>query len=377
MEYTSSDALPAGPVVERSAGGNGALSPLEAARSLADTRYKEQAKAVEEKSDENAKIRQEMVDNALARDDAASVKESAEQADTGEATPPPGESETQETEAALPPLDAPRSWTAEDKELFKALPRETQERLVDRERSRERDFNRRQQEATEKLKGLTAKEQQVEQARERYEQSLPALLQTLQESQAGEFADIKSLQDVTQLAQADPFRFAQWQAHQMKIAAVQQQIDESSKRRAEEKSTHWQNFVKEQDALFFEKASEMTDPKKAAEMGQAAISYLQDVGFSDDELGQMWTGQKEVPLRDHRVQLLIRDGVRYRQAQAAAKKVTAEPKPPVQRPGTTATRSAPEAEIQSLTKQLDNSKGLEQIRIASRITALRRSMPAR
>jgi hypothetical protein len=103
----------------------------------------------------------------------------------------------------LSPIEPPRSWTKEDKELFTGLPRATQERLAERERSREGDFLRRQNEAAEKLKGLAAKEQAVEQARQTYEAALPQLLQTLQQQQAGEFADIKSMADVERLARED------------------------------------------------------------------------------------------------------------------------------------------------------------------------------
>src|SRR5215831_8612256 len=101
------------------------------------------------------------------------------------------------------PIEPPRSWTKEDKELFTSLPRATQERIAERERSRESDFLRRQNEAAEKLKGLNAKEQAVEQARQTYETALPQLLQTLQQQQAGEFADIKSMADVERLARED------------------------------------------------------------------------------------------------------------------------------------------------------------------------------
>src|SRR5262249_53107890 len=60
---------------------------------------------------------------------------------------------------ARPPIEPPRSWTKDDKELFKSLPRETQERIAERERLRESDFLRRQNESADKLKALAAREQ--------------------------------------------------------------------------------------------------------------------------------------------------------------------------------------------------------------------------
>src|SRR5205807_8024258 len=54
------------------------------------------------------------------------------------------------------PIEPPRSWTKEDKELFTGLPRATQERLAERERSREGDFLRRQNEADRKSTRLNS-----------------------------------------------------------------------------------------------------------------------------------------------------------------------------------------------------------------------------
>jgi hypothetical protein len=112
--------------------------------------------------------------------------------DAAPATQDPGE-KTENADPAhsresgeAPPIEPPRSWTKEDKELFASLPRATQERLAERERSRESDFLRRQNEAAEKLKGLSAKEQAVELARQHYETALPQLLATLQSQQAGD-----------------------------------------------------------------------------------------------------------------------------------------------------------------------------------------------
>lgn len=100
-------------------------------------------------------------------------------------------SATEAAEAAEPaPIEPPRSWSKEDKELFAGLPRETQMRVAERERSRESDFLRRQNEAADKLKGLTAKEQATDQARRHYEDALPAVLQLVQAQHADEFADI-------------------------------------------------------------------------------------------------------------------------------------------------------------------------------------------
>src|SRR5262245_11223331 len=136
----------------------------------------------------------------------APVQESTAQAeDAGQETVP---SETQETDPVeLPPIDAPRSWTKEDKELFAGLPRETQERLAQRERSRDTDFSKRQQKATEEAKAFEAERSKVEQARQQYESALPILMENLQAGYNGEFADIKSWADVQKMQSEDFLRY--------------------------------------------------------------------------------------------------------------------------------------------------------------------------
>ena len=205
------------PIAEITVEGEGKLSLTEAARALAGARKpKEQQEAGEQRAE------------------SAAQPAARESADEAEAAPPEtevrGETEEGADPANLPPIEPPRSWTKEDKELFTSLPRETQERIAERERSRESDFLRRQNEAADKLKGLTAKEQAVEQARQQYEAALPILLENLQGAMAGEFADIKTMADVQKMASEDWPRYIRWDAQQKQIAVVKQEL--SAPRRA-------------------------------------------------------------------------------------------------------------------------------------------------
>jgi hypothetical protein len=74
---------------------------------------------------------QDADDAAPAPQDPGEKTENADPAsfETGATRPPQDE--------GLPPIEPPRSWTKEDKELFASLPRATQERLAERERSRQ------------------------------------------------------------------------------------------------------------------------------------------------------------------------------------------------------------------------------------------------
>jgi hypothetical protein len=293
--------------------------------------------------------------------DAAAPVDSKDGRERPDATQDPGErTESADPAQDAPPIEPPRSWTKEDKELFAGLPRATQERLAERERSRESDFLRRQNEAAEKLKGLSAKEQAVEQARQHYEAALPQLLATLQSQQAGEFADIKSMADVERLAREDWPRYLLWDLQQKKIAEVGQQLLAAQHRQVVEKLAHFTDFAKRQDDLFKEKVPDMVDEAKAAELQKKALALLSDLGFDEAELAQSWNGQKDLSLRDHRVQLLIRDATLWREAQAKAKAAATKPVPPVQRPGAAAARAGTdEARVTHLTQRLEQTGSLK------------------
>src|SRR3984893_1406905 len=290
-----------------------------------------------------------------------------------EAPAEPTESQAEPAEQ-LPPIEPPRSWTKDEKERFTTLPRETQAYLAEREQERDREIRRTQNEAAEKLKGLNAKEQAIEQARQQYETAIPQLLQTLQNQQAGEFSDIKSISDVERLAREDWPRYLQWDVAQKKIAAVQQEMLSAQQRQAQERVQKFSEFAKREDDLFGEKVTDMADPEKAAKLQQAAISVLKDVCFSEAELGASWNGEKDLSLRDHRMQLLIRDATLWREAQQKAKAAVQKPVPPVQRPGVTQGKNAGrEAEIQNLQKQLATASGINATRIAAQLVAARRA----
>jgi hypothetical protein len=354
--------------------GEGELSIIEAARSLARARKPNEQNRLQAGNDQRAE--------GAAPDEPAQESASAAMAASADAAPDNdqvrGETENadpgaQEDNQALPPIEPPRSWTKEDKELFTSLPRETQERIAERERSRESDFLRRQNEAADKLKGLTAKEQAVDQARQQYEAALPQLLVMLQQQQAGEFADIKTLADVERMAREDWPRYALWDLQQKKIAEVARQLTEVQQRQAHERLQQFSEFATREDDLFKEKVPDMADDKKAAELQTRCLATLTGLGFAEAELAQSWNGQKDLSLRDHRVQLLIRDATLWREAQAKAKAAQAKPVPPVQRPGVAQPKGAAQhAQIENLTQQLDKSSGVKALRTAAKLVAARR-----
>ena len=118
------------------------------------------------------------------------------------------------------------------------------------------------------------------------------------------------------------------------------------------------------------RAPELADPAQKAKLEHAAIGMMRELGFNDSELGLLWSGRADLSLHDHRLQLLIRDGVRFRDAQKAAKEASTKPVPPVQRPGVAQPRgAAQDAVVQNLTKRLDQTGNLKD---AARLLAERR-----
>ena len=337
---------------------DGPLTIREAARSVTDWRRK--SAAGEEQPAESAT-------------EATAEAESAVEADAAPPQEAPGETEVQ-AEPELPPIEPPRSWTKDEKDRFKSLPRETQEYVASREQEREREVRRSQNEAAEKLKGLTAKEQAVEQARHQYESALPILLQSLTASYNADFADIQTIQDVQRLAKEDPFRYSQWDAQQKQVAAVQQEVAAAQQRQAQEKQQQLNDFMRREAELFAEKAPEIADEAQRQKLQSSAVSVLKDLGFKEEELAAYWRGEKDISIHDHRLQLLVRDGIQLREMREKAKAVKAVPKPPVQRPGVSQGKNAMrEAEIQALNKQLDSATGVNALRIAARLTQMGRA----
>src|SRR5437588_150606 len=167
---------------------DGPINARDAMRSLVDWRHKSAAAA-----------RDSATQNDNGPDVGAGLKpaptseptESTAQAD--DAAPaegqPSGETESQPEPATEPPIEPPRSWTKDEKERFKTLPRETQEYLASRETERDREIRRSQNESADQRKALDAERQKLEQARTQYESALPQLLDTLQQQQPAEFHD--------------------------------------------------------------------------------------------------------------------------------------------------------------------------------------------
>lgn len=340
MEVLPSDAIhdTSIPVDLVPAGGEGGVSASEAARILASYRNKrdDDTAAPEVAAAETASG--DEPDNAAPREEA-----------TGEQTQADDQQETA-------PIEMPRSWAKDKAELWAKLDPALQEYLLEQDSTASKTVRQSQNEAAEARKAVDAERSQMEQARKQYEQALPVLLQTLQQQQQGEFADIKTMADVENLARTDWPRYALWDAQQKKIAAVHQEMQASQQRQEAEFRDKWSKFASDEDAKFLQAAPELTDKEKAQKVQDASVSYLRDIGFSDSDLSKLWNGEASVSLRDHRIQLLIRDAVGLKEARAALKTSQVRKAPAVQKPGSPVARARDgDVQLKNLTQQLENT----------------------
>jgi hypothetical protein len=366
MEPTN-DAAPQGgapiDIVQIPAPGSEAISTRDAARSLMSFRLKQRDPEQPQEEGPPAAHAEAAPAHESAFAEAAADK-SAEAVAEAEAT------ESAEPPAPQAPIEPPRSWTKEARERFAALPRETQEYLASREQDRDRELRRSQNEAAEQRKAMEAERKQAEQARAQYETALPTMLGTLLQHQAAEFSDIKSIIDVERLAREDWPRYVLWDAHQKRIASARQELDGAAQRQDQERRIWLEEYAARERGVFIEKVPEIADPVQRSKLEHAAVGMLRELGFSDQELGELYHGRRELSVHDHRLQMLIRDGVRLRDAQKAAREASTKPVPPVQRPGVAQPRgAAQDAVVQNLTKRLDQTGNLKD---AARLIAERR-----
>lgn len=326
------------------------ITASEAARQLASFRHKR---------DNPAPVK--AAEAPAAPEPAAAEPEKSEAQAEDAAQPQADPGETQEADPVeIPSVDPPRSWTKDAKEAFKLLPPALQKDVAELERSREVETRRGQNEVADARKAAEAERTQAAQLRQQYEQGLQGLQQELQSLRAGEFADIKTQADVERLANEDWPRFARWQAHQMKVDAIARESQAAQDRQLQDFKTRFSEYTKEQDRLLNERAPELADKSASEKLTKAAQGYLAELGFKPEELNQAWEGRANFSLRDHRIGLLILDGVKYQQAKANIAKPAPKPVPQVQRPGTSnAPIGAKDAEVQTHEKRFERDPSLK------------------
>lgn len=136
-------------------------------------------------------------------------------------TPPADGGKTEgaaETGDALPSIEPPSSWKAEEKAVWESLPRAAQEAVARREQDRTTELRNLQNKSADAQKSVDVEVAKLKGLNDRITQHVETEIKQL----ATDFPEIKSEADVMALAARDPARFANFQARLMAFNATRQ-----------------------------------------------------------------------------------------------------------------------------------------------------------
>jgi hypothetical protein len=222
-------------------------------------------------------------------------------------------------------IEAPGSWNAEARELFEKLPPELQRHVTEQDAERTRVFRRHVNEATEAKSKAEALAANVAEDRKRYADSINFLVQQSQTLDPI-LADARQT-DWDALARDNPAEYtAKKHAVEKHVATLKNVMAEQQRIAGEQQ----QAIMATQTQKLMEAIPEWRDQSVAKEQTGKLTSTLQrDYGFTPQEIDTVI---------DHRLLVLARDAMRYREMVTAQKtlpekrSVTA---PRVQRPAAT------------------------------------------
>ena len=202
---------------------------------------------------------------------------------------------------------------------------------------RESDYTRKTMELSKERKALDTEVQSARSARDEYAKMLTQLADALNEA--------KPEPDWGALRQSDPAEFAikwaEWQqaeSHRKAIAAEQERL--TGEQRADQEK-QFAAYLADQRSKLLEAVPEWQDEAKAREGQRQMLDYAKQVGFSEEELAQVF---------DHRLVLLLRDAARYHQVTDRLKNAP-PPKAKVASVVAKLAAPAPKREVSDVTRQ--------------------------
>ena len=266
----------------------------------------------------------------------------------------------------LPPIDPPSTLNKEQRARFKELPREVQERWADLEDTSSRELRRLQTRTDEERRAAEAERQQFAEARQRYETALPQMLQALHSEFAEKFPEIRTEADVQRLAAQNPNRYIQYDALMKKYQRYNSDQTESLQRQREQAKSNFSRYVSEQNEKFIEQNPKWADADAAPKLQKMAVNLLEDIGYSQDEIRDLWANGQPLSARDYRFQTLIARLVdvesQLKSAKANVSKAKAKPKQPVNKPGNQSSsprQDATSERLKALKEKADKSGRVE------------------
>lgn len=230
-------------------------------------------------------------------------------------------------------IEPPKSWNSEDREVFRALPPEAQAVIARREGERDIAFTRKTDEIAEHRKALESTFAVVQQERNDYANNLQQLL-FVAAPEAEKFSQI----DWQRLAQEQPADYvrlsAERDALRGRIGGIQAELQRVAAQSQQAQAYQFQQTVQAEQQRLVEALPEFADPKKGPQKVAAMRSWLNQKGFSDQEISQVV---------DHRVLLVVEEAMaagRVREVRRQAETKRNGHAPQVQPPG--ASRQRPD-----------------------------------
>jgi len=181
--------------------------------------------------------------------------------------------------------------------------------------SRDADYRQKTEELSHQRKQFQS---ESEKQRQDYSQKLNELNQRLAVAQQDLNAEINSA-DLDKLYDEDPTEAARLER---KLKKKQDALNQSLQQTQAEQKQQFESYLKDQQRKLVSKMPEFSDPSKASNLKANMKSTLNNYGFNDQEVAQVY---------DHRIVMLVNDAMKYRSMQKSkpniAKKITKPSKP--------------------------------------------------
>ena len=175
------------------------------------------------------------------------------------------------------------------------------------------DYTKKSQTLAEQRKVVEAEAKAIQEAqhlREQYAQRLNQVQTILSQGKNSE-------EDLQLLKENDPIAYAVRVAENTETNKKIQLVQQEQARLAQESNQHRANqqakFVAEQSKMLSDKVKEFSDPKKAEQIKNDIRSFGKSVGFTDEELAQVY---------DHRHVIILQKAMEYDKLQKANPSVT-------------------------------------------------------
>ena len=176
--------------------------------------------------------------------------------------------------------------------------------------SRDADYRQKTEELSNQRKNFQS---ESEKQRQDYSQKLNELNQRLSNAQQDLNAEINSA-DLDRMYDEDPTEAARVER---KLKKKQDALNQSLQQAQAEQKEQFSSFLQDQQRKLVSKMPEFSDPAKASNLKANMKSTLNNYGFNDQEVAQVY---------DHRIVMLVNDAMKYRSMQNSkpniAKKIT-------------------------------------------------------